>query len=336
MRGLTRAVRRWRLGVFALVMGSAVGCSKGGGSNGPGAGASRLAIAKKNGPWDWNGVIGTGQSLSVGVKGAAVILAAQPFGNLKLSLGDATVTDPPYRAGDPQLALVPLVEPIRGEARGYPSAYPLNIYGETPHTAMADEISALSRARAAADFVTVHSVVGESGQPLSVIEKGAASSPDRGHAFAASLFEVAAIARLASDAGKTYGVGAVILTHGEADAANASYEQGILRLADDYNAGVRAITGQEQLVPVLLTQQHTMPGGGRTRGVDARAVAGRARPTGLRRLRRAQVPVPVRDRRAAPDGRGLRPPRREVRRGLLPAGRARARVAAARARRRGA
>jgi hypothetical protein len=248
--------------VSALALGSAVaaGCSKGGTSAVPGADARRATPVVKVGPWDWNGVIGTGQSLSVGVKGAAVTLTKQPFGNLKLSLGNAIVTEPPYQPDNPHLALVPLVEPIRPETRTYPAAYPINIWGESPHTAMADEISALYRTDAAGDFVTVHTVVGESGQALSVIERQVEPLPDRGHAFAASLFEVAAITRLAAAAGKTYGVGAVVLTHGETDAMNQNYEQGILRLADDYNASIRAITQQEQAVPLLLTQQHAAPG----------------------------------------------------------------------------
>jgi hypothetical protein len=196
----------------------------------------------------------------VGVAGAAVTLTVQPFGNMKLSLGDASVTIPPYRPDDAALSLAPLVEPIRAETTAYPSAYPFNIWGESPHTAMADELSWLAKAAGGNDFVTIHTVVGESGQGLPIIEKGAKALPDRGHAYAASLFEVSAIARLAASGGKTYGVGAVILTHGETDAMVPDYQQGLARLFDDYNADVRAITHQEAPVRLLLTQQQSTPG----------------------------------------------------------------------------
>jgi hypothetical protein len=135
-----------------------------------------VSAAPAHGKWDWTGIIGTGQSLSVGVQGEPVILTQQHFGNLKLSLGGANLSLPPYPSGDSRLALVPLVEPIRPETTTYPGAYPFNIWGESPHTAMGDEISALSMDAGRGDYVTVHSVVGESGQAISVIEKGAMAS----------------------------------------------------------------------------------------------------------------------------------------------------------------
>jgi hypothetical protein len=212
-------------------------------------------------PWDWSGVVGTGQSLSVGTKGQ-VTLTTQPFHNLKLSLGTANVTSPPYNANDPALSLVPLVEPIRPVVTAYPGAYPLNIYGETPHTSMADQVSALFQRDTGGDYVTVHTVVGESGQPMSVIDKTAMVIANKGHAYPATLFEVAALKRLAAAAGKTYGVGAIVLTHGEADAKNANYEAAVYKLYSDYNADIAAITGQTQKVPLLLSQQDASPGDG--------------------------------------------------------------------------
>jgi len=210
--------------------------------------------------WDWNGVIGTGRSLAVGVQAQDVTLTKQSFNNLKLALGNARVTVPPYDAGDPGLSIAALAEPIRPEATVFPSAYPFNIFGETPHPAMADQISALSRRGTGLDYVTVHMVVGENGQGIDVIGKGAAVTPTRGHAYAATLFEVSALKRLAREAGKTFGVGAVILTHGETDADNGAYESNVVRLNADYNADIRAITGQDAPIPLLLTQQQTCSG----------------------------------------------------------------------------
>src|SRR6185436_294320 len=111
-----------------------------------------------------------------------------------------------------------LVEPIRPPAGTYPGAYPTNIYGETPHTAMANQISALYAAdKGEGDCQTVHTVVGESGMGIAIINKTATQTANMGHSYPATLFEAQAIKRLAMTAGKTYGVGAIILTHGEAD-----------------------------------------------------------------------------------------------------------------------
>ena len=67
--------------------------------------------------WDWAGIIGTGQSLSVGSN--PILSSTQPYNNLKLSLGNLRV--PPYDANSSELKLVPLTEPIRNLAMGYPA-----------------------------------------------------------------------------------------------------------------------------------------------------------------------------------------------------------------------
>ncbi|HWO14863.1 MAG TPA: dockerin [Polyangiaceae bacterium] len=241
------------------VAGGAGGASGGGAGSG-GAGGSGGSGPVATAPWDYIGIIGTGQSLSVGAEAGAITEKArlQSFNNLKLSLGAATV--PPYNPDDAALSLVPLLEPIRATANGYPRAYPQNLYGESPHTAMASQMTALATAGGLSDFVTIHTVVGESGQGMSVINKTAVANDDpanggiTGHAYAASLFEVQAIKRLAGD--KSYGIGAIFLTHGETDAGNANYENDMLQLWTDYNADLRAITGQEQEIPLFTSQQH--------------------------------------------------------------------------------
>jgi hypothetical protein len=239
--------------------GSAGSALDGAGGMGP-VDASGADTGSPTSKWDWNGVVGTGQSLSVGAQAGTPTLTTQPFHNLKLSLGTASVSVPPYNPNDPALSVVPLIETIRAEATSYPSAYPANIYGETPHTAMGDQISSLYRQATGGDYVSVHTVVGESGQPLSVINKTATVTPTMGHAYAATLFEVAALKRLATMSGKTYGVGGIVLTHGESDAGNTNYESGVYQLLTDYNTDIAAITGQKAKVRLLLTQQQTTPG----------------------------------------------------------------------------
>lgn len=208
-------------------------------------------------PWDLFGILGTGQSLSVGVQGLPVLAGSRAEGHFQLGLGDGSAT--PYDADDARLALEPLREPLRELARSYPAPYPYNIHGETPHTAMAVQIGALCRAQLGRDCSTVHSVVGESGMGMKVIERDAKPTRDTGHAWAASLFEARAIQRLARVAGKSYGVGAIVLTHGESDAERLEYADELRRLWRDYNAELPAITGQTQSIPLLLTQQCSTP-----------------------------------------------------------------------------
>jgi hypothetical protein len=238
-----------------------VGGGAGGGFGGATAGAGGSGGTSAAPAWNWIGVIGTGQSLSVGGHGS---VAAQPFGNttqpfhnLKLSLGSAAV--PPFDATSPALSMVALIEPIRPVASGYPSAYPANIYGQSYHTAMANQISTLTMIALGHDTVTAHTEVGEAGQPFSVISKGATDTGTTGRAYAASLFEAAAIARLSQKVGKSYGVGAIVLTHGEADAGSATFESDVLAMWTDYNQDLRAATGQTASIPLIQSQQHSVP-----------------------------------------------------------------------------
>ncbi len=101
--------------------------------------------------WDWAGVIGTGQSLSVGVMGTPERRDPAPKNNnLKLSFGTLTVPPIPDPSSS-ELAMVPLIEPIRPLSTGTVE-WPVNIFGETPHTAMADQITALYQAAGGLDY----------------------------------------------------------------------------------------------------------------------------------------------------------------------------------------
>ena len=166
--------------------------------------------------WDWTGIIGTGQSLSIGARSKG-ISTNQPYGNLKLSTDHLPW---PVDPDNTNLALVPLTEPIGRLAPAYPSSWPENITGETPHSAMANEITALVRAGSGRDFISVHSAVGEDGQGMNFIKKNPTQRGLNGHSYEAAMIETKAITRLAKAAGKTYGVGAIIVTHGETDAGN--------------------------------------------------------------------------------------------------------------------
>jgi hypothetical protein len=176
--------------------------------------------------------------------------------------------------------MVALVEPLRAIATGYPSPYPRNMYGESSHTAMADQITTLARAAAAGrDYVTVHTEVGEAGQPLAVLQKDAPDTGTTGRAYAASLFEAAAISRLARAAGKSYGVGAVIIIHGETD-TGSTYESELVKLWSSYGADLPRLTGQTVKIPMLVSQQSSSPStaGSRSAAALAQWTVGLAHP----------------------------------------------------------
>jgi len=243
--------------------GSPATAGTGGGAGAPGGSAGDAGNGLST-PWDWTGIIGTGQSLSVGepdgvrnTPEAAIRSTTQPFGNLKLSTGSLPW---PIDSNDASLSLVPLVEPVGRLSTAYPSSWPTNIAGETPHSAMANQLTSLVKATGAADYVSVHSAVGENGQPLSFLIKGAVPVGVNGHAYEATLIETRAITRLAQAAGKTYGVGAIVVTHGESDAGNTSYAAQLYDLYTDYVADISSITGQTQKPLMLVSQQHASGG----------------------------------------------------------------------------
>jgi lysophospholipase L1-like esterase len=205
-------------------------------------------------PWDWTGILGTGQSLSVGEKGRPALSTSQPYHNLKLSTDDLPW---PIDPENPSLSLVPLTEPIGRLSPSYPSSWPENIAGETPHSSMANEITALVQAKLGHDYVSIHSAVGENGQGMVFLKKNAIPKGLNGRSYAAALIETRAITRLAHAAGKTYGVGAIVVTHGETDAGNKDYENELHQLWSDYNTDLCAITGQKQKIPMIVSQQNT-------------------------------------------------------------------------------
>jgi hypothetical protein len=206
-------------------------------------------------PWDWSGVIGTGQSLAVGDHGRPLKSTNQPYGNLKLSTGKLPW---PVDPNDTNLVMTPLVEPVGRLASSYPSSWPDNISGETPHSAMANQISALVLAASGRDFIGVHGEVGENGQCMTFLKKNATPRGANGRSYEAALIETKAIARLAKAAGKTYGVGAIIVTHGECDAGNFNYENDLYNLWLDFNTDLPVITGQSQKIQMIVSQQNAV------------------------------------------------------------------------------
>ena len=205
-------------------------------------------------PWDWSGVIGTGQSLSVGEGGKPVLSTNQPYRNLKLFTGQLPW---PIDPNDTNLAMVPLTEPVGRYSTGYPSSWPNNIAGETPHASMGSQITALVQEQFRRDFISVQGEVGENGQCMKYLKKDAAQEGVNGRSYEAALIETKAITRLARAAGRTYGVGAIVVTHGECDAGNEHYENDLQQLSRDYNEDLPAITGQKERILMIVSQQNS-------------------------------------------------------------------------------
>lgn len=257
-------------GAAPMAVGASGGAPSAGGASGtdPGSGTASGGspagdAGNGRGLYDWNGVVGTGQSLSVGEPGAARNMpegtarsTEQPFGNLKLSTGALPW---PVDPDDPGLTMVPLVEPLGRFAPAYPSSWPENIAfnGETPHAAMANQLTTLVNAATGGELIGVHGAVGENGQCLSFLVKGAAQVGVNGRAYEATLIETRAITRLARAAGKTYGVAAITVTHGECDAGNAGYAEQLFALYTDYAADLPAITGQPRPPLMIVSQQNS-------------------------------------------------------------------------------
>ena len=216
---------------------------------------AKLRDSILNAPWDWNGVVGTGQSLSVGARASASSIT-QPYHNLKMSTGSLPW---PIDPDNSTLKMIPLVEPIGRMATSYPSSWPTNISkGETPHSAMGNQITSMFQAASGLDYISVQGCFGEDGQCMRYLKKNATQQGINGRAFAATVIETKAITRLARAAGKTYGIGAIIITHGECDADNTNYENDLYTLWSDYNSDLAAVTGQTMKIPMLVSQQNSI------------------------------------------------------------------------------
>jgi hypothetical protein len=222
-------------------------------------------------PFDWVGVIGAGQSLALGCPTAA--LSTTPsFHNLMLRDDGPDPRYPVDGGTSARWSVVPLVEPIREHVPGYAASdgqYPNNLcltdghYGETPHPAFANTLSATWAARGDGDYVTAHSVVAYGGACLSQI--GRQDSTAGGRTYAAGIAEARVFARLAAAAGRSYGVAGILFTHGECDSQNPPYNPmygaQLYQLWRDYNNDLRAATGQTRDVVLFATQQSGLPAG---------------------------------------------------------------------------
>lgn len=204
-------------------------------------------------------VLSTGQSNAVGFAATDVLSDTAARGSLMFDTGVFTATgcdaDGCTSLEKPR-ALVPLVEGDR--------------YFDYPTETMS---SGLAAAIARHSGVTVlASVHGRSGNSYACLRKaGCAFLASKGctSAFDDGLAQVDAAKVLTARIGRAYRVGAVTVVHGESDHYAPSYpldptEPGAPRVSTyadallewqrDYDASIRARTGQAEVVPILVSQ----------------------------------------------------------------------------------
>lgn len=208
-------------------------------------------------------VLSTGQSNAIGFAGVPVLSKSQPFENVSFDVGVMTAAacdDDGCREYAKPSSFVPLVE----------GDHYFNYAVETMSSAFANEATAmLPSERRRPILMSVH---GRSGNGYECLRKsGCSFLADKGYtkAFDEALNQVADARTIASAAGKSHVVRAVTVIHGETDhyaspfpldgtdgrrAAIQSYSDALLEWQRDYDADIRAITGQQDLVPLLLSQ----------------------------------------------------------------------------------
>jgi hypothetical protein len=217
--------------------------------------------------FDVNHVLSTGQSNSVAHGAVPVLTTTQPFTNLMFDVGvmtSAVCEASGCRAYEKPTALVPLTE---GDAFWYPV--------ETMSSGLGNEAAMLAKTRRNETHSVLVSLAGRNGLTYWCLRKGTCyHDPSYLNAYAESMRQVADGRALAAAAGRSYVVRLVTAIHGESDdfgyathaeefpnagsdgtpGALASYADALLEWQRDYEAGVQAITGQTQAVPLLISQ----------------------------------------------------------------------------------
>lgn len=189
--------------------------------------APRL-VASSTPPTTYRHLLVTGQSVAQGLESVPVLTTSQPFDNTMLAF---------EWAGDTRVytSLVPLVE----------GGYPHN--GETIASSWANT----ARVMQGADFRAIVSRHGVSGYSYSQLAKGTVP-------YADGMAQVAKVQELLTANGDRQVVDAVAVIHGDADdvpyGQSTPYAANLLQWQADYQADVRAITGQNEPV-VLMTDQ---------------------------------------------------------------------------------
>lgn len=215
--------------------------------------ATALAPATPAIPWDVVHVLITGQSLANGDQTQPVVSGSQPFSNVMFNTN--LMPNPSVNAitlGASTIAWVPLTATLTGN----PNAQ----NAETLGNGFADSVIA-DTAVTAPLYPGIRTgkqiLMSGSGVSGAVYLQicGPTDAPPNGTAsFQELLAQVSAAKSFAAAANKTYFVPCVVVVHGEFDNYNAAYLTDLLHWQADIQAGIQAITGQTNTVPLVLTQ----------------------------------------------------------------------------------
>jgi hypothetical protein len=212
--------------------GGALGTGGVAGSGGDGgSGAHPLALTY----YDYNHVLSTGQSLSVGAQGAPALSLEQPYDNLMFAGGVAAVSN--------LTAFAPLVEGVDPAV-------------ETMSSALANLVTQMAR-----EEVLQYQPAGEQTHDLFLSLHGVGGVAYAGLAkgtqpYANGMAQLSAAHSLMLIETRSHVVRAVTTVHGESDhvAGNTDYEANLVQWQADYQADAQAATLQTEPVPLLQTQ----------------------------------------------------------------------------------
>lgn len=191
----------------------------------------------------WNGLVGYGQSLSLGTHSLPLLSTSQPYSNLTFGAGPKSTGPSGFNPGlDSTKALV------EDELANYSgSANP----GETPCSGAANTLSESAAWRAGiapADLVVLASTAGHGGYRIDELDKASTW-------YANVIQHVQAGFDLTPS---TYVCNVVFWVQGEADAiagtTAASYKADLIQLQLDLQTDIRNITGQTSPVYLVLMQ----------------------------------------------------------------------------------
>lgn len=175
------------------------------------------------------GVLVTGQSLATPYTSSPGLSTTAPLPSQALMLTGGAIFEYPT-VSSPTAALTGCKEPVAAE--GIATRFSASVItNETPFRP---------------NLKLVMFGCGYPSQPYTIIKKGTAT-------YAEWLAQAARITALAGGPGK-FIVRAVIIMHGEADFANASYDLNLIEWQANIEADIQAITGQQEPVYMFINQ----------------------------------------------------------------------------------
>jgi len=227
---------------------------------------------------DVNHILSTGQSNSVFNGGVPVLTKTQPYANVAFDVGVMPGTQCDgngCKSYATPTTFIPLVE---GDTFMYAV--------ETMSSGMANQITRGARAMFAGqpapqnDHRVLVSIHGRSGRTYQCLRKtGCWLQPTYVNPFTEGMLQVQWAKQIAQAQGKSYAARAVTVVHGESDHYGwefpltgtdgtpnkiQNYADAMLEWQQDYESGIKAITGQTGTVPLLIAQMHSWSGDTRT------------------------------------------------------------------------